>query len=80
MTNITSDNKEDVGDEAEQDYPDGETSEDRAATNFDLLQELLFPILWSGLENLVLIVDVIITWRMESSCRFSRTLNRWHWH
>ena len=43
MTNITSDNKEDVGDEAEQDYPDGETSEDSAATNFDLLQELLFP-------------------------------------
>ena len=30
-------------DEAEEDYPDGETSKDRAATHFDLLQELIFP-------------------------------------
>ena len=39
------DDEEDVGDEAEEDDPDGETSKDCAPTHFDLLQELVFPYL-----------------------------------
>ena len=34
------DDEEDVRDEAEEDYPDGETSKDRAATDLDLLREI----------------------------------------
>ena len=42
--------EEDVQDEPEEDYPDGETSKHRAATDFDLLQELLFPRKYLGVD------------------------------